>query len=184
MAKKIKGKDWYTIIAPKFFQEKVLGETPGDDVKKVIGRTVEVPLVLLTNDMGKYYLKAKMKIIKIEGSKAFTELAGLECLRDHISRMIRHRVTRIDIVQRLETKDGKKIAVKSIVVTNRRVTRGLEKDIKKFVEEVIASSVKESSLDEFVTKILKDIIKQKVLKEGSKIYPLRFFEIRKLEVKV
>ena len=55
MAKKIKGKDWYTIIAPKIFQEKVLGETPGDDVKKVINRSVEVPLVLLTNDMSKYY---------------------------------------------------------------------------------------------------------------------------------
>jgi len=184
MAKKIKGKDWYTIIAPKIFQEKVLGETPGDDVKKVINRSVEVPLVLLTNDMSKYYLKVKVKITKVDGLKAYTELAGLECLRDYVARMIRHRVSRIDVVQRLKTKDEKKVSVKSIIVTNRRVTRGLEKDIKKFVEDIIASNVKESSLDEFVTKVLKDSIKQRVLKDGSKIYPLRFFEIRKLEVKV
>lgn len=184
MAKKIKGKDWFTIIAPKIFQEKVLGETPGDDVKKVIGRTVEAPLVMITNDMSKYYLKAKMKIVRIDDLKAYTELAGLECLRDYIARMIRHRVTRIDTVQRLETKDGKKVAVKSIIVTNKRVTRGVEKDIKKYVEDVIAKTVTESTLDDFVTKILKDNIKQKVMKEGSKIYPLRFFEIRKLEIKV
>jgi len=184
MAKKIKGKDWFTILAPKIFQENPLGETPGDDVKKVVGRTVEAPLVMITNDMSKYYLKAKMKIVRVDGLKAYTELAGLECLRDYIARMIRHRVTRIDTVQRLETKDGRKVAVKSIIVTNKRVTRGVEKELRKFVEDIIAKSVKESTIDEFVSKILKDSIKQKILKEGSKIYPLRFFEIRKLEIKV
>ncbi len=184
MAKKIKGKDWFTILAPKIFQEKVLGETPGDDVKKVIGRTVEAPLVLITNDMSKYYLKAKMKITHIDGTKAYTELAGLECLRDYIARMIRHRVTRIDTVQRLTTKDGKRVAVKCIIVTNRRVTKGIEKEIKKYVEDVINKAVSENTLDDFVTKILKDTIKQKILKEASKIYPIRFFEIRKLEIKV
>jgi len=184
MAKKIKGKDWYVLIAPKIFQEKVLGETPSDDPKKIISRTVEIPLVLLTNDMSKYYFKVKMKVVRVDGLKAYTEFAGLECLRDHIARVIRHRVTRIDTVQRLETKDGKKIAVKTVIVTNRRVTKGVEKDIKKFVEDLIAATVKESSLDEFVTKILKDSIKQRVLKEGSKIYPLKFFEVRKLEVKI
>jgi small subunit ribosomal protein S3Ae len=184
MAKKIKGKDWYTILAPKIFQEKVVGETPADDAKKVIGRTVDMPMVLLTNDMSKYYLKAKLKVVRVDGLKAYTELAGLECLRDYIARVIRHRVTRIDTVQRLETKDGKKVAVKTVVVTSRRVTRGVEKGIKKFVEDVIATTVKESSLDELVTKILKDSLKQKIMKEGSKIYPLKFFDVRKLEVKV
>jgi small subunit ribosomal protein S3Ae len=184
MAKKIKGKDWYVLMAPKMFQEKVLGETPADDAKKVMGRVVEIPLILLTNDMSKYYLKAKMKVVKVDGSKAYTELAGLECLRDYIARVIRHRVTRIDTVQRLETKEGKKVSVKTVVVTNRRVTKGIERDIKKFVEDTIAAVAKESNLDEFVIKILKDSIKQKILKEGSKIYPLKFFEVRKLEVKV
>ncbi|MEM5799667.1 MAG: hypothetical protein QXZ43_03305 [Candidatus Aenigmatarchaeota archaeon] len=184
MVKKIKGKDWFTIIAPKMFQEKILGETPGDDVKKVIGRIIEVPLVMITNDMSKYYLKAKMKIVKIDGLKAYTDLAGLECLRDHIARMIRYRITRIDTVQRLETKDGKKVAVKSVIVTNRRVTRGIEKEIKKYVEDIIAKTVSENTLDDFLTKVLKDSIKQKIMKEGSKIYPLRFFEIRKLEIKI
>lgn len=184
MAKKIKGKDWFTIFAPKLFQEKVLGETPGDDTKKVLGRTIQVPLVMITNDMSKYYLKTKLKITKIEGLKAYTEVAGLECLRDYIARMIRHRVTRIDTVQKLETKDGKKIVVKSIIVTNRRVTRGIEKEIRKYVEGVLSKNVSESTLDDFLMKILKDTIKQKIMKECSKIYPLRFFEIRKLEIKV
>ncbi|MCX8179645.1 MAG: hypothetical protein N3E38_02860 [Candidatus Aenigmarchaeota archaeon] len=184
MARKIKGKDWYNILAPKIFEEKVLGETPADDVKKVINRTLEVPLVLLTNDMGKYYVKAKMKIVKVENQNAYTELFGLECMRDYMARMIRHRVTRIDTVQKLETKDGKKIVIKSIIVTNKRVTAGVESKIKKFVEEFIAKTVSENTLDEIVTKILKDVIKQKILKDGSKIYPLKFFEIRKLEVKI
>ncbi|MFH8080323.1 MAG: hypothetical protein QXO84_00355 [Candidatus Aenigmatarchaeota archaeon] len=184
MAKKIKGKDWFTIFAPKIFQEKIIGETMADDAKKVINRMVELPVVLITNDMSKYYMKAKMKIKRVEGQNAYAELAGLECMRDYIARMIRHRVTRIDTVQKLETKDGKQIVVKCVIVTSRKVTAGVEKKIRKYVEDVITKNVSESTLDDFVTKILKDVIKQKILKEGSKIYPLKFFEVRKLEVKI
>ncbi|MBU5689672.1 MAG: hypothetical protein QXM68_00880 [Candidatus Aenigmatarchaeota archaeon] len=182
MAKKIKGKDWYTVIAPKFFEEKVLGDTPGDDVNKVIGRKVTVPLVFVSKDMSKYYLKVRFKITKIDGTKALTEFDGLECLRDYIARMVRHRVTRIDIVQKLKTKDEKNVVVKSMIITNKRVTRGIEKSLREFVQQVIEKVTNENTLESLLSKILNDSIKQKIMKEGSKIYPLRAFEIRKMEI--
>ncbi|MEM5878723.1 MAG: hypothetical protein QXF12_07655 [Candidatus Aenigmatarchaeota archaeon] len=182
MAKKIKGKDWYTVIAPKFFEEKVLGDTPADDVNKVLGRTISTPLVFVSKDMSKYYIKVKFKITKVEGNKAYTEFHGMECLRDYISRLVRHRITRIDIVQKLKTKDDKKIAIKSLIITNRKVTRGVEKNIRTFVEQTLEKLTSENNLDSLLTKILNDSIKQKIMKEGGKIYPIRAFEIRRMDV--
>lgn len=182
MAKKIKGKDWYTVIAPKFFEEKVLGDTPADDINKVLGRTISTPLVFVSKDMSKYYIKVKFKITKVEGTKAYTEFHGMECLRDYISRLVRHRITRIDIVQKLKTKDDKKIAIKSLIITNRKVTRGVEKNIRSFVEQTLEKITSENTLDSLLSKILNDSIKQKIMKEGGKIYPIRAFEIRRMDV--
>ncbi len=183
MAKKIRGKDWFTIIAPKIFNEKTLGETPADETKKLISRVVEVPYITLTNDMSKFYIKVKFRIVNVEGNKAYTEVAGIECLRDYIARMIRHGINRIDTVQPLTTQDGKNVVVKCIIITNKRVTKGIEKKISIFVKDVIEKSVTENKLDDFLSKIFNDTLKNKILKEGSKIYPLRNFDIRKLEVR-
>ena len=184
MAKKIKGKTWFTVVAPKFFEEKSLGETPADEAKKVMFRVVEAPLINLTNDMSKFYIKMKFRVIKVEDTKAYTEFAGLECLRDYISRMIRRGIERIDTRQVLETKDGRKIIVKTITITNRRVTRGVGKTIRKFVEEKIEKYVKSNKLDGFLESILNDSLKNEIMKEGSKIYPLRDFIVRKVEVPI
>lgn len=182
MAKKIKGKDWFTIVAPKLFDEKVLGKTPTDEPKKLMLRIVEIPLINLINDASKFYIKMKFRIIKTSENKAYTEFAGLEVLRDYISRMIRHGIDRIDTVQTLTTEDNRRIIVKTIAITNRRVTKGIERNIRNFVEKRIEEGVKKSKLDEFLEKIIDNSLKNKILNDGSKIYPLRNFDVRKIEV--
>ncbi len=184
MTKKIKGKDWYTIVAPKIFDNKVLGETPVDDVKKLKWRKVSIPLVILVNDTNKYYLKIQFRVVEINGKTANTDFAGLECLRDYITRMVRHDTDRLDTVQELMTKDGKKVVVKTISVTNKKVTKSLEKELTLFIRNLVEKTVNENSLDDFLTKVLDDSLRNKVIKTGSKIYPVRNFEIRKIEVPV
>lgn len=181
MAKKLKGKEWYTLIAPRMFDGKNLGETPVGDPATLIGRKVEVPLINLINDPRKYYMKFQFRIKELDGKIARTEFAGLECLRDYISRMVRHGVTRIDMIQDLTTKDGVKLRVKTITLTNRRVKKSIESGIRRFVEEMVKKEVESSGLDGFLEKIINDTIKNQILDEGSRIYPLRVFEFRKVE---
>lgn len=182
MAKRLKGKEWYTLIAPKMFDEKVLGETLVGDPKDLTGRVVESSLGTLINDLSKYYFKLYFRVKNLEEKKAHTEFAGLECLRDYISRMIRHGIDRIDTIQDLETKDKKKLRVKTITVVNRRVRKGIEKSLRKFLEDRVKKEVESAELNEFLVKIIDDSLKRNVLNEGSKIYPLRMFEIRKIEI--
>jgi small subunit ribosomal protein S3Ae len=180
--KKGKLKKWFTIFAPKYFGEKEIGMTLASDENSLIGRRIEVSPVELTGDMSKYYLKLIFKIIRVEDEKAFTEFDGSECTRDYISRLVLHKVRRVDIIQDLVTKDGKKIRVKSLAIARKKMASSIEKVIRKEIEKILKNDIENSLLEEFVKKILSDEIKNKVLKEIKKIYPLRNFEIRKTEV--
>jgi len=173
---------WFTILAPKYLGEKEIGMTLASEENSLIGRRVEVSPVELTNDMSKYYMKFIFKIIKVEDEKAFTEFDGSECTRDYISRMVLHKVRRIDVIQDLVTKDGKKIRVKSLAIARKKMASSIEKVVRKEIEKRMKEIVENSLLEEFVKKILSDEIKIKMLKEIAKIYPLRNFEIRKTEM--
>jgi len=182
MAKKAKDKKWFTIVAPKIFGEKELARTVTNNPSSLTNRKINVNLMELTNDFSKYYMKFIFKIKRLEGDKAFTDFDGSECLRDYISRMILRRVRRVDTVQDLITKDGKKIRVKGLAIISRRIKSTIEKSIRNTLKDMIKTEVENSTLDEFIKNIITDEIKHKILREGRKVYPIRNFEIRKTEV--
>jgi small subunit ribosomal protein S3Ae len=182
MAKKLKGKEWYNLIAPKLFKEKVIGGTPAGEIKTLIGRVIEVHLINLIDDMSKYYIKLYFKVIDVKDTNAYTEFDGLECLRDYISRMIRYGIKRVDTVQDLTTEDKKKIRLKTIIITSKKIKKNVVTTLKKFTEDKLKKEVESSKLDELIEKIINDEIKGSIFDEGSKIYPIRSFEIRKIEM--
>jgi small subunit ribosomal protein S3Ae len=182
MAKKLKGKGWYNIVAPKNFRSKDLGKTPAGDPSTLIGRKVDVSVINLLNDPNKYYFKFKFKIVNLDGTKALTEFNGLVCLRDYISRMVRHGVTRLDTVQDLETADKKKIRVKTITLISRKSRKDIEVLMRRFIKEKVKENVESMKMNDFLEKVLNDSLKREIKEKGGKIYPIRAFEIRKIEV--
>lgn len=177
-----KAKGWFTILAPKIFNERELAKTVALDPNSLINRRISVSLMELINDFSKYYMKFIFRIKRVEGEKAFTEFDGSECLQDYISRMVLRRVRRVDTVQDLVTKDGKKIRVKGLTIIPRRVKTAIKKAVRSKVEETIKTEVEGSTLEEFVKKIISDEIKVKILKDARKVHPIRNFEIRKTEI--
>jgi small subunit ribosomal protein S3Ae len=181
MAKKLKGKGWYTLVAPKMFEHKVLGKTPAGDPETMSNRKVDISIINLMSNPSKYYLKFKFRVVKLDGDKAITEFDGMQCLRDYISRMVRHGVTRLDTVQDLTTKDGIKVRVKTITLISKKSRKEIEVQMRKYIKESTKVAVDGLKLDEFLGKILDDSLKRQIVNEGSKIYPIRAFEIRRIE---
>jgi len=164
------------------FKEKKVGETPAADATQVIGRRVEVPLVFLTDNFEKYYWKIKLKINKVDGTTAFTIFDGLECTQDYLSRITRKGTSKIEVIQDNVTKDGIKLRVKSVLVTNRRVKTSIIKEVRKTTVSIIAEEVEKSTLDEFLKKLIGDVVSKRIMNEVSKIYPLRYFVVRRIDV--
>ncbi len=181
MARRLKGKEWYQIVAPQFFGDFVIGETPALDASQLIGRTVEISLSDITNDATKYYMKFYFRIFEVKDNKALTKFVGHDCTRDFLSRIVRRRTTRIDTNDVVNLQDNK-IRVKSIAVTNRRVSQNVEKKIRKTIREMIINELSKMKTEEFVREMIDGKLQQKIRKNVNKIYPLRHFEFRKTEV--
>jgi small subunit ribosomal protein S3Ae len=182
--RKMKGKKWFTILAPTMFDKVEIGKTIADSPESIIGRKVNVSMMELTGDFKKYYMKMSFKVTEVKESQALTEFAGSQCLGDYITRMVYRRSRRVDTVQDLETKDGKKIRVKTITILPRRVKSSIQTAARNKIRGMIKEEVESSSLEEFVEKMLNNDIKNRIYKEASVVYPIRNFEIRKTEVTI
>lgn len=182
MEKKLKGKLWFTVLAPALFDNVEIGKTVSYTPDSVVGRKINVSLMELTNNFSKYYMKLTFRIIEVKGEQALTEFTGSECMRDYITRMVYHYSRRVDAVQDLQTKDGKKIRVKTIAILPKRAKSSIQASARNKIIEIIKAEVEGSSLDEFIEKMLTDEIRSKVLADVRKIYPVRNFEIRKTEI--
>lgn len=183
MASKIKGKQWITIISPKIFGEKEIGQTLVTTPENLVGKNVVLSAVEVIGDFNKYYLKFRFKVKSVLAGKAYTEFNGSECLQDYISRMVLRRVRRIDSVQDIVTKDNIKVRVKGLTIVSKRVKSSLESKIREYVSELIKSMVESYTSEKLIEKFISNEIKNAIIKEGRKLYPIRNFEIRKIEVR-
>jgi small subunit ribosomal protein S3Ae len=179
---KSKSKEWFTIIAPKLFEERELGRTMVSDPQHLVNRKISLNLLELTNNFNKFYMKFTFRVTKLEGNKAFTEFDSSECMQDYISRMVLRRVRRIDTVQDLKTKDGISIRFKGLGIISKRVKSSIQKVIRSRMKDIIKSFVESSTFNELIESILDDGLKNYILKETRRIYPVRNFEVRKTQV--
>lgn len=180
--KKSKGKKWYTILAPKMFGDVEIGQTSAEEPNSLVGRKVDVNLMKLINDFKKYYMKFSFKIVSVDGSNALTEFDGLECISDYVSRMVLRYSRRVDTVQDLDTRDGAKIRVKGLAIIKGRVKSSIKDNVRNAVRETVKREVERATLEGFIRGVISDSIKNRVLRETRKIYPVHNFEIRKMEV--
>jgi small subunit ribosomal protein S3Ae len=181
MASKLKGKDWYQITAPKFFGDFVIGETPAFDPNQLKGRIIETSLTDITGDPNKYYLKFYFKIEDIKDKKTITRFVGHDCTKDFLARIVRRRSTRIDTNDVIKLLDNK-IRVKSIAISNRRVSQAVETKVRRIVRETIIKELEKMKTEEFIREIIDGKLQAIIRKNVSKVYPLRYFEFRKTEV--
>jgi len=136
----------------------------------------------LTGDFKKYYVRVKFKIVDVSGNNLKTEIVGHDILKEHVSRMVRRRSSRIDWVGIYETKDKKKIRVKVIVILPRKVTSSVKTIVRLKVKEYLEQTVPRLDLNTFYSSVVTDKIQVSIKKLCTKIYPVREVEIRKTEI--
>ncbi len=179
--RKWKGKEWYTIFAPKWLGSTELGETPANEPELVIGRTVEATLFELANDPVRYYMTLIFKISQVNGKNAYTVYHGHYCTRDFIARIVQKRTSRIDTNEVFAFEDGR-MRVKTITITQGRVCYNVQKSIRKFVNEFIENYSKGKKIEDFVKDMMGGKLQEEIARHLKKIHPIRVFEIHKTHV--
>jgi small subunit ribosomal protein S3Ae len=175
-------KQWYDIIAPKMFGEKVVGETLSVDPKYVLGRTVDVTLMDISKDYSKFYMKLNFQVERIEGQKAFTKFIGHDTMRERIFRMVQRRSRKIEAIIDTTTKDGVNIRLKSVFVLIRRVGTSVKNQTRAKAKEVLEKTANESTLEDLIKLILSGELAAQIRKECKKISPVGDSEIRQSQI--
>lgn len=179
---KWKAKEWYSVHAPRMFNEAEIGETPSADPAYVIGRTAEVTVQDLTGDFSKMHIKLRFKVTSVEGHDAKTAFIGHDLTSDYVRRLTRRRKTKTDHVVDVVTKDGFTYRIKTMSIADRRIQSSQEDAMRRVIGETLVAIGQERTLSE----IVKDIVSGDLAKELARacriIIPIKRIEIRKSEV--
>lgn len=182
MAKAVIQKNWYEIQAPEFFTKDEVGETPAEEDQQVIGRTIREDLTELLEGSDKYYMDVELKVTEVEGNKAFTEVKGMECSNEFVSRMIRKRSDRMDLVHDTVTEDDREVRVKVVGATVSNTSSKTLKAARQELQDVIDDYASGNTYHELMEAVFTDELQQEMRDAANGIYPFRDLEVRKTEL--
>lgn len=179
---KWKAKEWYTIHAPRMFNEAEIGETPSADPEYVIGRTVEVTVQDLTGDFSKMHIKLRFKVTSVDGHDAKTEFIGHDLTSDYVRRLTRRKKTKTDHVVDVVTKDGFSYRIKTMAIADKRIQSSQEDAMRRVIGETLVQMGQEQTLSQLVKAIVSGDLAKDLAKACRIVIPIKRIEIRKTEV--
>ena len=175
-------KQWFEIIAPKMFGERIVGETLAVDPKYLMGRKIHVSLMELSRNYSQFFINLELRIEKIEGNKAFTKIIGHDIMRERIYRMVQRHGRRVDVIQDVVTKDGIKLRIKTVFMLLRRVGTSVKDAARTYARQSVEDYVKETRFEDLMEKIIKGEMQVQLKRQCSRVYPVGQLEIRKTEL--
>jgi small subunit ribosomal protein S3Ae len=177
-----KTKQWYNIYAPSMFGKQHIGETPADDPKKLMGRTVDVSGKELSGDFKKSHIKLHFRISEINGTEAHTEFARHEVSRSYMRAQIRRRNTKVETITDILTKDGKKARVTAAGLCYRTTSSQQEIALRKAISGSLIEAAQNLTLEQFVQELFLSKVASDAFRNAKSVYPLRRVEIVKTKV--
>ncbi len=179
---KWKEKTWFVVSAPSYMGGKDILESLGNSPESMVGRKIEVPVSDLTGNFKKGTTKAIFRISECQGTKCTSDFIGHYVSDDYVRRMVRRRKERIDVVSGFLTNDGYTISVKSVIVTDAKLTANKRSALRKTVKDHISSRLLQMSYHDACSYLIGDEIQNELMASVKHIYPVKKLEIRKSEV--
>ena len=94
---KWRNKKWLELKAPDYMGDQSLGQTPTSELGQVIGRTIDMSLMDITEKFSDLNYQVKFKVTKNVGNRAHTEFIGQSLNRGGRSQIRNHRSKSKDI---------------------------------------------------------------------------------------
>ena len=175
---KLKKKRWFQIIAPKQFENAVLGETLVYEPNAMLGKTLGHSLMNLTNDIKKQNVNIHFKVVKVEDGKAITSIIGYQIVPSSVKRFVRRNSEKMDLSFGCETSDNVFVRVKPLVITKADVKGSTAAKMRNTIVQFLIRTIKKMSYDEVVNDLISHKLQSLMRESLNKIYPLKVCEIR------
>ena len=178
--KKVKKKQWYSIVAPKQFEDAVIGETLVYDPEAMIGKTLSHNLMNLTNDTKRQNINIHFKVTELDNNKAKTAIIGYEILPSSVKRFVRRNSEKVDLSFVCDTADNVRLRVKPLVVTRSDVKGSVAAKLRHNIVQHLTRTIKKLKYDELINELIIHKLQSEMRAILNKIYPVKVCEIRRL----
>jgi len=168
-----KDKDWYTVIAPKSFNFKPIGEILGVE-GNIKGRTIENLLFDFTDDYSDISLKLKFKVMEVnpETKTCKSIFMGHQYTNDYIRSLISRGSSKIQSIINLTTKDNYTFRLTVVCTTIRRARSSQQILIRKIMREILKEFARSLNHEKFITGMIFAEFQNQILRVAKTIYPL------------
>ena len=168
-----KDKDWYTVISPKSFNFKPMGEIIGME-ENIIGRTLETLLYDFTNKYEDISLKLKFKVVQVsqESKQAQSIFLGHSYTNDYVRSLIGRGSSKIQTIINLTTKDQFVYRLTIICTTIKRARSSQQIVIRKIMREILKEFAITLNHEKFITGMIYSEFSNQILRIAKTIYPL------------
>ena len=179
---KLKKKQWYPIIAPKQFDNVVLGETLVSEPGAMLGKTLSHSLMNLINDVKRQNVNIHFKVVEVEGDKAKTSIIGYEIIPSSIKRFVRRNSEKMDLSFPCETADNVLLRVKPLVITKADIKGSTAARLRNNIVSLLVKTIKKMTYEQIINDLIARKIQDLMRENLRKIYPLKVCEMRYLGI--
>jgi small subunit ribosomal protein S3Ae len=175
-------KTWITVKAPPYFNQVDLPKILASSSEAVLNRRITVSLSDLTGDIRQIQVFLKFRIVDVSGGVARTRFDQLELAREYVRGMVRRGTTKTEIITDVETRDGAKLRVFTIVISKGKVHRSKRTAVRKIGSQILTEKASKSTFDEFTQEIVLGKASAEIFSSARKILSVNALEIRKVKV--
>jgi len=180
--KKLKRKFPVEIKAPEYMNSISLGKTDVTDLNLLVGRTTKLNMMYVSGNVKNQNIRLVFKIVEVSSGLAKTEVCGYYQIPYYLSRFVKAGSDLVEDSFVTESSDGKKVRVQPFIVTKSNASSMIGVAIRALVREVIAKDIASRSYSEFISQVISGKVQIAYRNEVKKIFPLKAFEFREVEL--
>lgn len=182
-AKKVKKKFPVEVKAPEYLNSYTLGKSEVTDLGNLVGRTAKVNLMYITGNVKNQNVRLTFRISDVNSGLAKTEVIKYEQIPYYLGRFVRKGSDLVEDSFVVKSKDGKDVVIKPFIVTKMNTSSLVLSLIRKTAKTLIEKEASESTYDDLIQSIIGGRIQTTFRNEIKKIFPLKVFEFRRVELK-
>lgn len=175
---KLRKKQWYPIIAPKQFNNVVLGETLVYEPQAMIGKTLSHSLMNLANDVKRQSISIHFKVVDVDNGRAKTMITGYEIIPYSVKRFVRRNSEKMDISFTCETADNVLMRIKPLIITKADIKGSIAAKLRNNAVNFLVKAIKKMTYDELINDLISHKLQESLRESLSRVYPLKVCEIR------
>ncbi|MBW3015857.1 hypothetical protein KY330_05535 [Candidatus Woesearchaeota archaeon] len=179
---KLKKKRWVPMVAPKLFNEQVLGESYVVDPDTLIGRKLTMNLMSLTRDVKQQNINIQFEVEGIKGANAVTKIVGYKMIPSAIKRLVRRERSKLEHSYMIKTSDNINLRVKFIILTKSKARSSATRQLLKTAADMLDKKASKTTYDNLIFEIITYKLQRFTRDKLSKIFPVRNFEVKAFRI--